>query len=86
MSSDKKFHLCRLWRMSLEVYQGTGRRTTGKACILGLALVQGLQLEAVVELRKMVETMVRQSETESQGEVGEVVRSQSGRGNESSMV
>ena len=83
MSSDKKFHLCQLWRMSLEVYQGTGRRTTGKSCMLVLALgqerpEQGTPLKMVV---RRGETRVPVS-----GGAGGVVNSRNNSRNGSGMV
>ena len=65
MASDKRSHLSQPQRMSLEAYRGTGRRTTGKACILGLTLVQGQPLEL---------SMGRKGEEERQGGAEEFVK------------
>ena len=80
MSSDKKVHLCRLKRMSLEAYRGTCRRTTGKACILVLAL------ERKPRVLVLVLAMVRKGEEEGQGRAEKVLNNRKNGRNESGMV
>ena len=92
MSSDKIVQLSQPWRMSLEVYRGTSRRTGGKACVLVFVLVLALVQELLlvpVELRepwKMVLLMVRKEEEEGQGGAEGVLNSRNNSRNGSGVV
>ena len=92
MSSDKKVHLCRLKRMSLEAYRGTCRNTTGRACVHLPVLVPVLVLALVPEPPVVVgqegplKMVVRKVETGFPGGAGKDLNRKNNSGNGSSMV